>query len=343
LGGRAILKGQVLTGGRGKAGAVRAVHSEQEAESTARKILEMTVKGFPVKQILVVELLDIQAEYYTSITVERDRKEIVLIVSEAGGMDIEEIAAKKPELIKTFTMCGVGGEGSIEKLSHWLSQLFKNKKDSDEAAAIMWNMYRLFRDKDCSLVEINPLAVTSRGLIAADAKIVFDDNGVAAHPELARLQNPEEYTTDELEARRVGLSFVSLTGEIGCMVNGAGLAMATMDCIKLEGGSPANFLDVGGSSNPDKVLNAMRILLKNKRLKAILINIFGGITRCDDVAEGIIIARKKLDITLPIVIRLIGTNDQKGRKMLSDAGLTAVQNMTDAIKSAVSYSAGGNR
>jgi succinyl-CoA synthetase beta subunit len=332
-----------LTGGRGKAGAVRVVHSEQQAEQSARTILAMTVKDFPVKQIMVTELLDIQKEYYTSITIERDEKEIVLIVSEAGGMDIEEIAEKKPELIKTYTMYGAGGESTAEELSQWLSQLFKDKKDSDQAAAIMWNMYRLFRDKDCSLVEINPLAVTSRGLVAADAKIVVDDNGVAAHPELARLRNPEEYTADELEARRAGLSFVSLTGEIGCMVNGAGLAMATMDCIKLEGGSPANFLDVGGSSNPVKVLNAMRILLKNKRLKAILINIFGGITRCDDVAEGIILAREKLGITLPIVIRLIGTNDQKGRKMLSDAGLTAMQNMTDAIKSAVNYAAGGNR
>jgi succinyl-CoA synthetase beta subunit len=332
-----------LTGGRGKAGAVRVVHSEQQAEQSARTILAMTVKDFPVKQIMVTELLDIQKEYYTSITIERDEKEIVLIVSEAGGMDIEEIAEKKPELIKTYTMYGAGGESTAEELSQWLSQLFKDKKDSDQAAAIMWNMYRLFRDKDCSLVEINPLAVTSRGLVAADAKIVVDDNGVAAHPELARLRNPEEYTADELEARRAGLSFVSLTGEIGCMVNGAGLAMATMDCIKLEGGSPANFLDVGGSSNPDKVLNAMRILLRNERLKAILINIFGGITRCDDVAEGIILAREKLGINLPIVIRLIGTNDLKGRKMLSDAGLTAVQNMTDAIKSVVNYAAGGNR
>jgi succinyl-CoA synthetase beta subunit len=343
FGGNAILKGQVLTGGRGKAGAVRVVRSEQEAESTAQKILAMTVKDFSVKQILVTELLDIQAEYYTSITVERDNKEIVLIVSEAGGMDIEEIAAEKPELIKTFTIYGADGESTTEELSQWLSASFEGKIDSDQAAAIMWNMYRLFRDKDCLLVEINPLAVTANGLIAADAKIVFDDNGVPAHPKLVRLQNPEEYTTDELEARRAGLSFVSLSGEIGCMVNGAGLAMATMDCIKLEGGSPANFLDVGGSSNPDKVLNAMRILLKNERLKAILINIFGGITRCDDVAEGIILACEKLGINLPIVIRLIGTNDQKGRKMLSDAGLTAVQNMTDAIKSAVNCAAGENR
>jgi len=303
----------------------------------------MTVKDFPVKQILVTELLGIQAEYYASITVERDSKEIVLIVSEAGGMDIEDIAEKMPQLIRTFTMYGAGGESSADELSKWLSSSFRDKIIRDQGPAIMWNMHKLFRDKDCSLVEINPLAVTADGLVAADAKIVFDDNGVPGHPELDRFQNPEEFTADELEARRAGLSFVSLTGEIGCMVNGAGLAMATMDCTKLQGGSPANFLDVGGSSNPDKVLNAMRILLKNEQLKAILINIFGGITRCDDVAEGIILAREKLDITLPIVIRLIGTNDRKGRKMLSDAGLTAVENMTDAISKAVNLATGGAR
>ena len=202
-------------------------------------------------------------------------------------------------------------------------------------------MYKLFCEKDCSLVEINPLALTKHGLIAADAKIVFDDNGVLKHPELASKQNPEEYTDDELEARKAKLSFVSLDGQIGCMVNGAGLAMATMDCIKLAGSSPANFLDVGGSSNPEKVINGMRILLKNKKLKAILINIFGGITRCDDIATGIISAKKELNITLPVVIRLIGTNEEQGRKMLSDAGFKALRSMPEAISSVVKYAAEG--
>jgi succinyl-CoA synthetase beta subunit len=338
-----MLKAQVLTGGRGKAGAVRAVYSEKEAESIAREILAMTVKDFSVKQILVTELLDIRAEYYAAITVDRDSREIVLIISSAGGMDIEEIAEKKPELIKKFTIFGAKGEASKTELSQWLRSSFEQDNVCNQAAEIMWNMYRLFRDKDCSLVEINPLAVTAEGLVAADAKIVFDDNSVVEHPELARLQNPEEYTPDELEARRAGLSFVSLSGEVGCMVNGAGLAMATMDCIKLAGGKAANFLDVGGSSNPDKVLNGMRILLRNKQLKVILINIFGGITRCDDIAEGIILARDQLGITLPIVIRLIGTNDHKGQKMLRDAGLTAGRNMTDAVRDAVNYATGGVR
>ena len=205
-------------------------------------------------------------------------------------------------------------------------------------------MDRLFREKDCSLVEINPLAVTAQGrLIAADAKIVFDDYGVPQHPELVELRNADEYTADEIEAREAGLSFVSLSGEIGCMVNGAGLAMATMDCIKLAGGRAANFLDVGGSSDPQKVLDAMRILLRNEQLKVILVNIFGGITRCDDVAQGILWAREQLGITLPIVIRLIGTNGQKGRDMLGETGLIATRRMSDAIDEAVACARGGAR
>jgi succinyl-CoA synthetase beta subunit len=203
-------------------------------------------------------------------------------------------------------------------------------------------MHVLFREKDCSLVEINPLAVTAQGqLIAADAKVVLDDNALFRHPDLLELRNPEEYTADEIEAREAGLSYVSLDGEIGCMVNGAGLAMATMDGIKLAGGSPANFLDVGGSSNPQKVLDAMRILLRNKDLKAILVNIFGGITRCDDIAQGILMAKEKLEITVPMVIRLIGTNEQQGRDMLEKAGLIVARQMTDAIENVVRCARGG--
>jgi succinyl-CoA synthetase beta subunit len=302
--------------------------------------LNKSVKGYPVKNILVTELIDIKAEYYVSITIDRDDKEIILIVSEAGGMEIEEITEKKPELIKKFPLFSADGKYREKVLSLWLSHIFHHET-KEQAISIIQNMCRLFREKDCSLVEINPLALTEAGLMAADAKIVFDDNGLMKHPELTSFQNPEEYTDDELEARKAGLSFVSLDGEIGCMVNGAGLAMATMDCIKLAGSSPANFLDVGGSSNPDKVLNGMRILLKNKKLKAILINIFGGITRCDDIATGIISAKKELYITLPVAIRLIGTNEEKGRGMLSDAGFKALRSMSEAISLAVKYAAEG--
>jgi succinyl-CoA synthetase beta subunit len=339
-----VIKAQVLTGGRGKAGAIRVVSSQVEAESTAREILAMSVKGFDVKQVLITERLDIRAEYYAAITVDREIRTTVLIISAAGGMDIEEIAAKEPEKIRRITMHGAEESQNSEDLTQWLSTSFPDQTLLGQAAEIVRNMNRLFRDKDCSLVEINPLAVTAQErLIAADAKIVFDDNAIAQHPEIAGLRNPEEYTADEIEAKDAGLSFVSLSGEIGCMVNGAGLAMATMDGIKLAGGSPANFLDVGGSSNPQKVLDAMRILLRNDQLKVILVNIFGGITRCDDVAQGILMARDKLGIAVPMVIRLIGTNEEKGRKMLSEAGLIVASRMTDAVRDAVNCTRGGSQ
>ncbi|TKJ37747.1 MAG: succinate--CoA ligase subunit beta [Planctomycetes bacterium B3_Pla] len=343
-GGEAVIKAQVLTGGRGKAGAIRVVSSQTEAESTAREILAMSVKGFEVQQVLVTECLDIRAEYYAAITVDRESRTTVLIISAAGGMDIEEIAAKEPEKIRRFAMPGAEESQNSEDLAQWLSASFPDQTLLVQAAEIVQNMNRLFRDKDCSLVEINPLAVTAQErLIAADAKIVFDDNAIAQHPEIAGLRNPEEYTADEIEAKDAGLSFVSLSGEIGCMVNGAGLAMATMDGIKLAGGRPANFLDVGGSSNPQKVLDAMRILLRNDQLKIILVNIFGGITRCDDVAQGILMARDKLGIAVPMVIRLIGTNEEKGRKMLSEAGMIVASRMTDAIRDAVNCTRGGTQ
>jgi len=343
LGGNAVIKAQVLTGGRGKAGAIRVVSSPEEAESAAQEILALTVKGYPVRQVLVTEKLDIRQEYYAGVTVDREFKSVVLILSAAGGMDIEEIAAKEPEKIRRFTLSGADSR-QAEPLPEWLAASFPDAALRNQALQIVEDMHRLFRDKDCSLVEINPLAVTGQGrLIAADAKIVFDDNAVARHPGLAELRNEEEYTSDEIEAREAGLSYVSLSGEIGCMVNGAGLAMATMDGIKLAGGSPANFLDVGGSSNPQKVLDAMRILLRNDRLKAILINIFGGITRCDDIAQGILMAREKLDIKIPMVIRLIGTNEEKGRAMLQGAGLIASSRMTEAIEEVVRCAGRGAR
>ncbi len=339
-----MIKGQMLTGGRGKAGAVRAVSSKEEAKSVAREILAVSVKDFSVQQLLITEMLDIQVEYYVALTIDREAKSVVLIISSVGGVDIEEVAVREREKIRHFVMADVQGSDSMETLEKWLSVSFPDPALRAQAFQIAKNMYRLFREKDCSLVEINPLAQTAQNqLIAADAKIVFDDNGFEKHPDIAQFSNPEEYTTDELEARAAGLSFVSLSGEIGCMVNGAGLAMATMDGIKLAGGSPANFLDVGGSSNPQKVLDAMRILLRNKQLKVILINIFGGITRCDDIAQGILWAREKLGITVPIIIRLIGTNDQRGRNMLNEAGLIVTDCMTDAIQDAVNCAQKGSK
>lgn len=342
LGGHAVIKAQVLTGGRGKAGAIRAVFSEEHAGSAASEILAMSVNGFPVKQVLVVERLNIQAEYYAGITVDREAKSVILILSAAGGVEIEEIAAKKPQQIRRYTLAGSEVLDKGDGLLPWLQETFTDRAVLDQAVAIVRNLYRLFREKDCSLVEVNPLAVGGQGrLVAADAKIVLDDNGLFRHPDVAKLKNPEEYTAEELEAKEAGLSYVSLSGEIGCMVNGAGLAMATMDGIKLAGGSPANFLDVGGSSNPQKVVDAMRILLRNRELKAILVNIFGGITRCDDIAEGILMARDKLQITVPMVIRLIGTNEEQGRDMLQKAGMIVARGMTDAIRDVVACASTG--
>ena len=339
-----MIKAQVLAGGRGKAGAIRAVASVEQAESAAREILAMQVKGSAVKCVMVAERLDIRAEYYAGITVDRQAKSVILIVSPAGGVDIEETAAKDPQRIRRFEMAGPNSPPSDEDLAEWLSATFADKAILDQAIRITRNMYRLFREKDCSLVEINPLAVTAQGqVIAADAKIVFDDNGVARHPDIVHLRNPEEYTAEELEARQAGLSYVSLDGQIGCMVNGAGLAMATMDGIKLAGGSVANFLDVGGSSDPQKVVNAMRILLRNKKLRAILVNIFGGITRCDDIAQGILAAREQLGINVPLVIRLVGTNEREGIEMLRRAGMIATQKMSGAIREAVDCARGGLR
>lgn len=336
FGGSAMVKGQVLTGGRGKAGAIRAVASEKEAETVANEILAMSVKGLPVKCVLVTEKVNITEEYYAGITIDREAKSVVFILSAAGGMDIEEVAVRSPQKIRRLAVNATFESESGEQLPEWLAESFPDSDLAGQAARIARRMSRLFREKDCSLVEINPLAVIDgKRLVAADAKIVFDDNAVSRHPELEELRNSEEYTPDELEAREAGLSFVSLAGEVGCMVNGAGLAMATMDSIKLTGGRPANFLDVGGSSNPQKVLDAMRILLRNKDLKVILINIFGGITRCDDVAKGILMATEQLSISLPVVIRLIGTNEDEGREMLRKAGLIVARDMTAAVYQAV--------
>ncbi len=335
----AVVKGQVLTGGRGKAGAIKVVANSAEAQTEAERIIGMTVKDLPVNKVLVTEKINIASEYYLGVTVDREAKAAVLILSAAGGMDIEEVAATEPEKIHRLTFAA---DPSAQELEAWLTPAFPDRNHLDQAVPIVEAMVKLFREKDCSLVEINPLAITAEEqLVAADAKIVFDDNGVPLHAELTELRNDEEYTADEIQAKEAGLSYVSLEGEIGCMVNGAGLAMATMDGIKLAGGTPANFLDVGGSSNPQKVLTAMQILLRNAQLKVILINIFGGITRCDDVAQGILMAREQLGITVPMVIRLVGTNETEGRDLLQKAGLTATSSMTEAVQAAVAQAREG--
>jgi succinyl-CoA synthetase beta subunit len=325
-----------LVGGRGKAGGVKLARSPEEAKKIAGEILGMEIKSISVKKVWIAQAIEILQEYYLGVTIDRTRKKIVLIASAAGGVEIEELAVKDPGKIKKLYVNPLKGieEAGLRTMAR---EVFGNDALSEKASEIMRKMYRLFVEKDCSLVEINPYARTAPGkLVAADSKIVFDDNALFKHPDIGRLESPEEHSPDEIAAREAGLSFVSMEGNIGCIVNGAGLAMATMDVIKLFGGEPANFLDVGGSSNPQKVLHALKIILSNPKVKAILINIFGGITRCDDIANGILMAKKGLNITVPLVIRLIGTNEKEGRGILTQAGFIVAEDMTEAVRKVVS-------
>jgi succinyl-CoA synthetase beta subunit len=328
-----MVKAQVLVGGRGKAGGVKLAKSPAEARALARDIIGMSIKGIEVKQVLIAQAVDIASEFYVSLTIDRAARAVQCIASASGGMEIEKVAAKQPEKIVRFTV--EPGTG-LSRAEHFAELARAFGSSADQAWTIVQGMYALFMEKDCSLVEINPCALTRQGrLVAADAKVIFDDSALYKHPELEAYRSPEEYSAEEMDARSNGLSYVSLDGTIGCIVNGAGLSMATMDLIKYFGGSPANFLDVGGSSNPEKVLNALRIILGNPRVQAILINIFGGITRCDDIARGILMAKEKLSIGVPLVIRLIGTNEKEGRELLSAAGTAAYDDLTEAVKGVV--------
>jgi succinyl-CoA synthetase beta subunit len=348
LGCPVVVKAQVLTGGRGKAGGVKPAASPDDARDRAAEILKLEINGFPVEKVLVTRASRIDREYYLGFILDRSTRSVVLMMSAAGGMEIEDLARTDPHKIVKHPVDpdrGVG-DASVRKAIH---SVFGNA-DPDtsdtanpagqtitaQAEDMVARLYRLFLEKDCSLTEINPCALSGSRLIALDAKIVIDDNALYKHPELESMKNPEEYSPDEIDARENGLSFVSLDGEIGCIVNGAGLAMATLDIIKLYGGNPANFLDVGGSSNPEKVYHALRIILKNPRVTAILINIFGGITRCDDIATGILMAMDSIDIRVPMVIRLIGTNDAEGREILASRGVTVADRLGDAVEKVVS-------
>ena len=334
-----MVKAQVLVGGRGKAGGVKKAADPKEAAARARDILGMKIKGIVVQRVLVARAVDIAKEFYVSLTVDRALKAVQCIASASGGMEIEEIAVREPHKIIRFALDpeqGLVRGRHFDALAHAFAAPVVSPIVAEQAWRIVEGMYRLFAEKDCSLVEINPCALTPDGsLVAADAKVIFDDNALYKHPELESLRSPEEYGEDEMDAKSHGLSYVGLDGAIGCIVNGAGLSMATMDLIKYFGGSPANFLDVGGSSNPEKVLNALRIISKNPRVTAILINIFGGITRCDDIARGILMAKEQIRIPVPLTIRLIGTNEKVGRGLLEKAGIDAYTDLTEAVQAVV--------
>lgn len=333
---KVIVKAQVHTGGRGKAGGVKLANGEIELRKHAAAILGMDIKGFIVDRILVGQAINIEKEYYTSYVIDRKSKSAILMLSKEGGMDIEEVARNSPEKIHKFVIDPLIG------IPDYLAReaafkLFDDITQVRQAATIFQKLYKLFVNTDASLAEINPLVLTKEGeIMAIDAKMTFDDNALFRHPKITILNEPSEEEKKEQNAKSKGFSYVNLGGEIGCMVNGAGLAMATMDMIKLYGGNPANFLDIGGSSNPTKVIEAMKLLLSDQNVKVVLINIFGGITRCDDVAKGLLEAFKQIKTNIPIVIRLTGTNDKEGRILLQGSGLHVADTMSEATKKAIS-------
>jgi succinyl-CoA synthetase beta subunit len=349
LGGSVVVKAQIHAGGRGKGGGVKVVSDAAEAERAAEAMLGMTLitaqtgpAGRRVGRLLIEEALDIVQELYVGLVIDRGLARPVLMASRAGGMDIEQVAAETPELILREPLDPVAGllPFQARRLAYGLGL---DRATAGRAATVMSTTARAFRDLDASLVEVNPLVVTASGdVLALDAKVTLDDNALFRHPELQELRDTAEEEALEVEASKHSLSYVRLDGRIGCMVNGAGLAMATMDIIHLAGGEPANFLDVGGGANADQIRNAFRILMADSNVAAVLVNIFGGILRCDVLAEGVIAAVRQLEVSLPVVIRMEGTNVEIGKQMLRESGLnfTTADTMSGAAERVVALAAG---
>jgi len=334
-GGAVVVKAQVHAGGRGKAGGVKLARDAAEAAAHAAKILGMTIKGLVVQRVLVAPAAEIAAESYVGMVVDRASQRPTLMVSAAGGVDIEEVAAQTPEQIHRLAVDPRYGVLPHQALG-LARKLYQDMTRARAAAEIMQRLYGAFYAVGASLAEINPLATTRDGALAAlDAKIVIDDNELDRHPELAALRDTSAEAPSEVAAREAGLTFIKLDGSVGCCVNGAGLAMATMDLVKYYGGEPANFLDIGGSSDPQKVVSALRIITADPSVRAILFNIFGGITRGDDVANGIVQATGQLPLKVPLVIRLTGTNEELAIEILTKAGFSALTDMDEAVKQAV--------
>jgi len=335
LGRRVVIKSQVLVGGRGKAGGVKLANTPDEAEVVAGQILGMNIKGLTVHKVLVDEAADIAQEIYLGIVLDRLQRRAAMMASAAGGIDIEEVARETPEKIIRVAIDPFLGlrEYQTRQIAYGIGLKREMLKDFNTIAQ---GLYRCFVDLDASLAEINPLVVTGAGVLQAlDGKILIDDNGLFRHPDLAALRDVDEEAPAETEARQRGLSYIKLDGEIGCMVNGAGLAMATMDMTKLFGGSPANFLDIGGGAQADKVAVALRIILADPHVKAVLFNIFGGITRCDEVARGIVAALEEVKPNVPMVARLVGTNEAEGRRILAAAHMQTASTLAEAAQKAV--------
>jgi succinyl-CoA synthetase beta subunit len=341
IGSTVVVKAQVHAGGRGKAGGVKLAKTPQETREVASKILGMSIKGLTVDKVLVTAAEDIASEAYVGIIVDRAVKKPVFMVSPAGGIDIEEVAEKTPDKILKLPVDTRYGLTPYQA-SELGFFLYDDIQKVRAAAKIMQQLYSGFMKNGCSLAEINPLVVTPKGdVIALDAKMTIDDNELDRHSELAALRDLTAEDPSEVLARKAALTFIKLEGNVGCCVNGAGLAMATMDLIQYYGGTPANFLDIGGSSNPEKVVAALKIITADQNVRAILFNIFGGITRTDDVANGIVMATKKHPLKVPIVIRLTGTNEEIAVKILEDNGFSAMTDMDEAVQKAVKLATEG--
>ncbi len=341
LGGRTVIKSQVLVGGRGKAGGIRLADSPEDAERLAREVLGMTIKGLHVRKLLVDEAADIVQEIYLGVTNDRVHGCPVVIASAEGGVEIEEIARTHPSKIVRVRVDPLLGLRDYQARD-LASDIELQRSQWRAFNQIAKGLYRAYMETDSTLAEINPLVITAdQRMLALDGKMVIDDNGLFRHPELAEMRDMEEEPTAEQEARSFGLSYVKLDGNVGCMVNGAGLAMTTMDVIKLFGGAPANFLDIGGGADSEKVAAALRIILKDPNVETILINIFGGITRCDEVARGVLEALEMQPTDLPMVVRLVGTNEEDGRIILSEADMITATSLSEAAKQAVAAARGG--
>jgi succinyl-CoA synthetase beta subunit len=341
IGRTVVVKAQVHAGGRGKAGGVKLARTPEEAREKASAILGMQIKGLTVYKVLVTDAADIAAEAYVGIILDRASRRPVFMVSPAGGIDIEEVAATTPEKILKLPIDTRYGLLPFQAMRMGFF-LYPDAKKARAAAKIMHQLYTAFMTNGCSLAEINPLVVTPADeVLALDAKMSIDDNELDRHPELEALRDETAEEASEVDARKASLTFIKLEGNVGCVVNGAGLAMATMDLVKYYGGDPANFLDIGGSSNPEKVVNALRIITSDPSVKAILFNIFGGITRTDDVANGIVTATKANPLRVPIVIRLTGTNEDIAVRILKENGFSAMTDMDEAVQRAVQLATGG--
>jgi succinyl-CoA synthetase beta subunit len=335
LGGRAVIKAQVLVGGRGKAGGIKVAKDPTEAELFATQILSMKIKGLPVRKVLVDEAAAIETEIYLGITNDRAARKPVIMASAAGGVEIEEVARTNPEKIIKVHIDPLLGlrDYQTRDIAAGIDLPRELWRDFNAIALGLW---RAYSDNDATLAEINPLIINKEHkLMALDGKMLIDDNALFRHHDLAEMRDIDEEAPAETEARKYGLSYIKLDGTIGCMVNGAGLAMTSMDVIKLFGGEPANFLDIGGGAGADKVAAAMKIILTDKNVEAVLFNIFGGITRCDEVARGILTAMEEVKPKVPMVVRLVGTNAEEGRRLLADAHMITAETLADAAEKSV--------